>query len=178
MKKKILSIVIAVMMMGQVLSPVMAMEINVMGQNDSENASQDASDTFVRPGIYTNEVPTSPPSGSGNEIMVGTTLGIEKLDNGNIWIKVIHCARTAIAETEVCETAVKENKAVFDWEDLNYGSSGTGEIIFNENNVVITMDTIVGGRFSFNLDHEILEPDDETTMGDYINEDFEALKGK
>ena len=181
MKKKILSLILGTMMMVQLITPVMAetgngIEIDIFSDTsqDKEDISTAAEeDSFVRSGIYTNEISTPLPSNSSATVMVGTTVGIKKLSEDTILLKVVHCARTKIAATDVCETKVIGNEATFNWEDIGFASSGTGKIIFNENNISLTLDTIVGGTYTYSTDNEILEPNNEATLAESINKELE-----
>lgn len=121
--------------------------------------------------IYSNEFPTNTPTGNGT-VMVGTTVGIKKTGEDTIKIKVIHCARTAIAETSVCEAQIIENKASFNYEEIVYLGSGTGEIVFNDDNsITLTMNTITAGRFGFPAESETLQVNEDVTFAeDFIAE--------
>ena len=126
---------------------------------------------YVQSGIYSNEFSTPLPNGNSS-VMVGTTVGIQKIGDDTIRIKAIHCARTAIAETGVCEATVVGNKATFTWEDPGFLSSGEGEVVFNEDSIVLTMNTIVGARFTFLSESETLEMKDDASMADFIREEL------
>ena len=170
--KKIAIFALTAILTVQVAAPARAE--NTINQPATETAEAEAPGAEVTDNkdivIYSNEFPTNTPTGNST-VMVGTTVGIKKTGEDTVRIKVIHCARTAIAETSICEAQIIENKAAFNWEDPNYMSYGDGEITFYDDYITITMETIQGGRFSFHLDNEILKEDYDVTFAeDFISQ--------
>ena len=167
--KKIAIFVLTAILTAQAAAPAMAeTAVNqpaagTAGEAAAPGADATENDDIV---IYSDEFPTNTPTGNGT-VMVGTTVGIKKTGEDTIKIKAIHCARTAIAETSICDAKIIDNKASFDYAEIVYLGSGTGEIVFNDDDsITLTMNTISAGRFSFPSESVTLHVNDDVTFAE------------